>query len=238
MAAAKGTLYLIPVSFGEDDATAVLPRATLDAVRRLRRFIAENPKSARRFLKSAGYPLPLRDAHVATLDEHTSARELPALLAPLLEGEDCGLLSEAGCPAVADPGADLIRLAHARGVRVVPLVGPSAILLAVMACGLNGQQFAFHGYLPVDGAARARRLRELEDESTRSGAAQVFIEAPYRNGALLEAILGHCRGDTLLCIAADLTLPGESIATRAVSEWKKKPPALDRRPAMFVLWRS
>jgi 16S rRNA (cytidine1402-2'-O)-methyltransferase len=237
MTAAKGTLYLIPVSLGETDATNVMPQTTLAVVHRLRRFIVENPKSARRLLKSAAYPLPLRDAHMTTLDEHTPSRELTGLLAPLLEGEDCGLMSEAGCPAVADPGAELVRLAHAHGVRVVPLVGPSAILLALMACGLNGQRFAFHGYLPVESAARGRKLRELEDESGRSGAAQIFMEVPYRNGALLQAVLERCRGDTLLCIATELTLPGESIATRAISEWKKNPPALDRRPAMFVLWR-
>ena len=236
--APRGTLYLIPVGLGETEASAVLPEGTLSAVRGLRRFIAENPKSARRFLKSAGYPLPLRDVPISTLDEHTTPGDIPGLIAPLLEGEDCGLMSEAGCPAVADPGAALVRLAHARGVRVVPLVGPSAILLALMACGLNGQQFAFHGYLPVDSTERGRRLQELEVESARGGAAQVFIETPYRNGAMVQAVIERCRGDTLLCIAADLTLRGESIATRTVGEWKKKPPVLDRRPAVFVLWRA
>ena len=234
----RGTLYLIPVSFGGTDPAAVLPPATLTAVRGLRRFVAENPKSARRFLKAASHPLRLQDVQIDTLDEHTPGSELPRLLGPLLAGEDCGLMSEAGCPAVADPGAGLIRMAHARGVRVAPLVGPSAILLAVMSCGLNGQHFTFHGYLPVEGVDLKRRLRELEEHAARTGAAQAFIETPYRNGAVLRAMLDACRGDTLLCVATDLTLPAESVSTRTIAEWKKKPPDLDRRPTVFVLWRS
>jgi 16S rRNA (cytidine1402-2'-O)-methyltransferase len=233
----QGTLYLIPVSLGEIDAAAVLPQGTLSAVRGLRCFIAENPKSARRFLKSVAYPRPLREAEIATLDEHTTADELPALIAPLLRGEDCGLMAEAGCPAVADPGAALVRLAHTHDLRIVPLVGPSAILLALMASGLNGQHFTFHGYLPVETGERRRTLRELEDIAARTGGAQVFIETPYRNGAVLQAMLEHCRGDTLLCIATDLTLAGESISTRTIAEWKKRPPALDRRPTVFLLLR-
>jgi 16S rRNA (cytidine1402-2'-O)-methyltransferase len=238
MAAAKGTLYLIPVSLGATEAAAVLPQSTLAAVRQLRRFIAENPKSARRFLKSAGYPRPLRDADIATLDEHTPGRELPALIAPLLAGEDCGLMSEAGCPAVADPGAGLVRLAHAHDIRVAPLIGPSALLLALMACGLHGQHFTFHGYLPIGSEERNRKLRELEDAAARTGFTQLFIETPYRNGAMLQAMLGHCRDDTLLCMATELTLAGESIATRTIAEWKKKPPDLDRRPTVFLLLRE
>jgi 16S rRNA (cytidine1402-2'-O)-methyltransferase len=230
-----GTLYLIPIGLGSDDPGALLPPAALGVLSRLTRFIVENPKSARRFLKSAGYPHPLREAGMATLDEHTAAAELPQLIAPLLAGEDCGLMSEAGSPAVADPGADLVRLAHEAGVRVVPLVGPSAILLALMASGLNGQRFEFHGYLPVDAGQRALRLRELEERAARAGATQIFIETPYRNDAVLQAALDHCRGDTLLCIAVDLTLPTETIATRTVAAWKKNRPSLNRRPAVFLL---
>ena len=230
-----GTLYLIPIGLGSDDPRAILPPATHGVLSGLTRFIVENPKSARRFLKSAGYPRPLREASMATLDEHTAAAELPELIAPLLAGEDCGLMSEAGSPAVADPGADLVRLAHGAGVRVVPLVGPSAILLALMASGLGGQRFEFHGYLPVDAAQRARRLRELEDQSERAGATQIFIETPYRNDTVLQAALDHCRGDTLLCIAVDLTLPSETIATRTIAQWKENRPPLNRRPAVFLL---
>jgi 16S rRNA (cytidine1402-2'-O)-methyltransferase len=238
MRTATGTLYLVPVTLGGADAGMLLPPATLEVVRRLRHFVVENPKSARHFLRAAGYPRPLRDAQMKTLDEHTPAHELPALLEALRSGHDCGLMSEAGCPAVADPGAVLVRLAHEAGIRVAPLVGPSAILLALMGSGMNGQRFAFHSYLPVDRDERARRLRELEEDASRSGASHAFIETPYRNSALLQAVLESCRPDTALCIAADLTLPTESVTTRSIAEWKKTPPVLDRRPTVFVISRG
>ena len=234
--AGTGTLYLIPVGLGYDDARSVLPSATLDIARGLATFIAENAKTARAFLKGIGHPQPLQQIQIHILDEHTGERQIEALLAPLLTGEDCGLVSEAGCPAVADPGAALVRRAHEAGVRVMPLVGPSSILLALMASGMDGQRFAFHGYLPVDKAERARRLKELEQRAR--GETQIFIETPYRNAAMLQSVLEHCRGDTLLCVAADLTLPGGSVTTRAISEWKKKPPALDRRLVVFLLFRE
>jgi len=236
MAAAKGTLYLIPVALGDGDAASVLPPATVGAVRSLRTFIVENAKSARQFLKAAGYAHPLPQTRLEVLDEHTREDRLEALLAPLLAGEDCGLMSEAGCPAVADPGAALVRRAHEAGIRVVPLVGPSSVLLALMACGMNGQRFAFHGYLPVEARERARAIRALETRA--ADATQIFIETPYRNTALFQALLAHCRADTRLCIAADLTLPAEFVATRTIAEWKKKPPDLHRRPAVFLLWRE
>ncbi len=234
--AGKGTLYLIPVALGGEDARSVLPSATLDIARSLGTFIAENAKSARAFLKAIGHPRPLQQIPFHVLDEHTGERQVEALLALLQGGEDCGLVSEAGCPAVADPGAALVRRAHEAGVQVVPLVGPSSILLALMASGMDGQRFAFHGYLPVDKAKRARKLKELEQRARDE--TQVFIETPYRNASLLQSLLGHCAEDTLLCIAADLTLPGGSVATRAISEWKKKPPALDRRLVVFLLYRE
>jgi 16S rRNA (cytidine1402-2'-O)-methyltransferase len=230
----KGTLYLIPVALGGDDAASLVPPATLDAARRLKTFITENAKSARHFLKSIAHPRPLQQMNFHVLDEHT--RDVEPLLELLLSGEDCGLMSEAGCPAVADPGAALVRRAHQAGVHVVPLAGPSSVLLALMASGMSGQRFAFHGYLPVDRMERARKLKELEARA--SGETQIFIETPYRNGALLSALLEHCRGDTLLCIAADLTLPAEFVTTRTISEWKKKPPVLDRRLAVFLLSRA
>jgi 16S rRNA (cytidine1402-2'-O)-methyltransferase len=205
---------------------------------RIERFIAENPKTARAFLKACGYPRALQEVAIETLDEHTPQSHLDALLAPLVEGCDCALLSEAGCPAVADPGAGLVRLAHATGITVRPLVGPSALLLAIMASGLNGQRFAFHGYLPVERTARARKLAELERESERHSTAQLFIEAPYRNGALLDTILETCAHDTLLCVAADLTLATESVRTQTISHWKREKPELNRRPAVFLLYRE
>jgi len=231
-----GTLYLIPVALGGDNVQSALPPATLAIARRLDSFIVENAKSARRFLKTIGHPRPLQEIRFQILDEHTDERSVDSLLAPLFAGKDCGLMSEAGCPGVADPGAALVRRAHAAGMRVVPLVGPSSILLALMASGMEGQRFTFHGYLPVDKAGRSGRLKELEAK-TRDGT-QIFIETPYRSAAMLDALLESCRGDTLLCIAADLTLSSESVTTRAISEWKKKPPALDRRLVVFLLWRA
>lgn len=231
---ATGTLYLIPVGLGGDDAVSLVPPATRHVALKLRRFIAENPKSARRFLQAIGHPVPLQQIEMHVLDEHT--RDIEPLLGWLLSGVDCGLMSEAGCPAVADPGAALVRRAHEAGIAVVPLVGASSVLLALMASGMDGQRFAFHGYLPVDKAERVRRLKEIEAQAR--GATQIFIETPYRNAALLRSLLDHCRGDTILCIAVDLTLPGESVARRAIAEWKKKPPDLDRRLAVFLLYRG
>jgi 16S rRNA (cytidine1402-2'-O)-methyltransferase len=229
-----GKLYLIPVGLGGEDDGSLLPEATRNVARGLRTFVVENAKSARRFLQAIDHPLPLRQIEMHVLDEH--ARDVEPLLQLLASGVDCGLMSEAGCPAVADPGAALVRRAHAGGITVVPLVGPSSVLLALMASGLDGQRFAFHGYLPADPAGRARRLKEIEAQAAR--ATQIFIETPYRNTALLRSILVDCRGDTLLCIAVDLTLPTASVATRAIAEWKKKPPDLDRRPAVFLLYRE
>jgi 16S rRNA (cytidine1402-2'-O)-methyltransferase len=234
-----GTLYLIPSSLGAGEAMQVLPPSTLSVLAKLTAFIVENPRTARAFLKAAGYPYPLQDVEFRVCDEHTASREIAGLLQPLLEGRDCGLVSEAGCPAVADPGAAVVRLAHARDVRVVPLVGPSAILLALMASGLEGQRFAFHGYLPVEATPRRAALFELERDSRRERRTQIFIEAPYRNTQLLRAIFDACRGDTLLCLATDLTLATESIGTRTIAEWKARaPPVLNRRPTVFLLFCS
>ena len=234
----RGTLHLIPTALGGDDADAVLPGSTLRVLQRLISFIVENPKTARKFLKAAGYPRPLQSIELRTLDEHTPDAQLPALLAPLLAGRDCGLLSEAGCPAVADPGAALVRLAHAHGIRVVPWVGPSAVLLALMASGMNGQRFTFHGYLPVDRAQRREKLLELERDAQRVDSTQIFIEAPYRNQSSLQAVLETCRGDTLLCLATELTLSTESIRTQTIAAWKRKQPDINRRPTVFLLYRN
>ncbi|OGA40549.1 MAG: SAM-dependent methyltransferase [Betaproteobacteria bacterium RIFCSPLOWO2_12_FULL_62_13] len=233
-----GTLYLIPAALGGGDASAILAGSTLRVLVTLTSFIVEHPKSARRFLKAAGYPHPLQSLEFRTLDEHTAETQLPQLLEPLLAGRNCGLLSEAGCPAVADPGAGLVRLAHARGIRVVPLVGPSAVLLALMGSGLNGQRFSFHGYLPVDKEKRRAKLAELERDSLRGDTTQIFIETPYRNQSLLQAIVENCRDDTLLCLATELTLSTESIRTQPIGAWKKNPPDLDRRPTVFLLYQK
>jgi len=232
---ATGRLYLVPVTLGESELAAVVPQLVQQRVRALDHFVAENPKSARAYLKQVGMAKPLQELHIATLNEHTPQAAIAELAAPLLAGHDLGLMSEAGCPGVADPGAALVRYAHQRGIRVVPLVGPSSILLALMASGLNGQSFAFHGYLPVAELERERALRELEKQSRRLNQTQIFIETPYRNQKLLLSILGACAGSTLLCVAADVSLAAEDIRTQPLAAWKKHPPQLDRRPALFLL---
>ncbi len=234
---AKGTLFLVPTGLG-GDVPPLLPPGTQDVLGRLDCFIAENAKTARAFLKAAGYSRPLQDLAMEILDEHTPVARHAVLLEPLENGRDCGLLSEAGCPAVADPGAGLVRAAHAAGIRVVPLVGPSALLLALMASGLNGQRFCFQGYLPVERAARTVRVKAIEEVSEAEQITQIFIEAPYRNDALLAGLLDICRGDTLLCVATDLTLPTESIQTLTITDWKRVRPAINRRPTVFLLYRE
>lgn len=223
-------LYAIPAPLGGAPADA-LPAGALAIVRSLKDFVAENAKSARAFLAGAG--LPVRELSIATLDEHT--REIAPLLQPLRDGRSLGLLSEAGCPAIADPGAALVEAAHRARFRVVPLVGPCSITLALMASGLEGQRFAFCGYLPREKPARERRIRELESRSRRERETEIFIETPYRNEALLEALLATCAAATSLCVAADLTLPSESIATKTIAEWRAAPASLGRRPAVFLL---
>ena len=229
------TLYLIPVTLGESGLEAVIPQAVQQRVRALQYFVAENPKSARAYLKQVGMPKPLQELHIAALNEHTPDAAVAGMAAPLLAGHDVGVMSEAGCPGIADPGAKLVLHAHRHGIRVVPLVGPSSILLALMASGLNGQSFVFHGYLPVADSEREKTLRELEKQSRRLKQTQIFIETPYRNQKLLQSIAGVCAGATRLCVAADITLAGEDIRTRTVTEWKKNLPQLDRRPALFLL---
>lgn len=232
---APGTLFLIPTTLGATALGAVVPAEVQSRARALEYFVAENPKTARAYLKQVGTAQPLQQLHIATLNQHTPEAAIAGLAAPLLAGHDVGVMSEAGCPGIADPGAQLVLYAHQRGIRVVPLVGPSSILLALMASGLNGQSFVFHGYLPVAEAERERALRELEKQSRRLAQTQIFIETPYRNQKLLASIVAICAGSSLLCVAADLTLPSEDIRTMTVAAWKKHPPQLERRPALFLL---
>lgn len=232
-----GTLYLIPTPLGDTALDQVLPEHTRRIASGLTTFVVEHAKTARAFLKQLPTALPLQQLTLLELNEHTPIQALDALLAPLLAGQDVGLISEAGCPAVADPGADLVRLAHARGIAVRPLVGPSSILLALMASGLVGQRFAFHGYLPAKPEERAQALRELEKRAGRDDAAQAFIETPYRNDALLETILATCRDDTLVTVARDLTLDSELVVTRPVAAWRNAVPDLHKRPTVFLLYR-
>lgn len=232
----KGTLYLIPVPLGQSPLDAVLPPHVRERAKQLKQFVAENAKSARAFLKMLPCETPLQQIDIRELSEHTSAKALPELLAPLIAGQDVGLISEAGCPAVADPGANLVALAQQEGIRVVPMVGPSSILLALMASGLSGQNFAFHGYLPVKDDERQKKLRDLEKDSQREKRAQIFIETPYRNRQMLETALKACAAGTRICVATDLTLDSERIATRTVAEWRRQElPEIDRRPTVFLL---
>jgi 16S rRNA (cytidine1402-2'-O)-methyltransferase len=231
-----GMLFLIPSSLGPTPWAAYLPAETRDIACRLSRFIVENAKTARAELKRLGHPLPMREIRIEQLPERISPADAEFMLAPVLAGEDAGLLSEAGCPGVADPGALLVRRAHSLNIAVRPLVGPSSLLMALMASGLEGQRFAFHGYLPVREPERARRLVELEHESQRFDQTQICIEAPYRNDALLHSMLAVCQPGTQLCIATDLTTATEEIATYAIAEWRRRvAPKLDRRPTVFLL---
>ena len=240
----NGTLYLIPNSLGPGALDEVLPASVRQTTAQLDYFIAENAKTARAFLKlvSTTHPLgkPLQEIEIRELNINTAASELPALLAPLLAGRNAGLVSEAGVPAVADPGADLVRLAHQKNIPVKPLVGPSSILLALMASGLNGQSFAFQGYLPTDSGQRANRLRQLEQRSRQEKQTQIFIETPYRNEAMLEAIANHCTSSTLLTVATDLTLETETVRTQSVQIWKNEItagrfPDFKKMPTVFLL---
>ncbi len=230
-----GFLYLIPTPLGETSLDTILPKSVSQHIDYIEYFVAESAKTARAFLKLAGTKKPLQALHISELNEHTKSTDLLELLAPLFDGYDVGLLSEAGCPAVADPGANLVRLAHENHIRVIPLVGPSSILLALMASGLNGQRFAFQGYLPPHKAERIKRINELEQESARHKQTQIFIEAPYRNNALLEDMLASCKPSTMLCIAIDLTTADEKIFTQPVSKWRKAVPDLNRKPSIFLL---
>ena len=233
----RGSLYLVPVALGEHTPWAhFLPAQAQAITAGLRHFVVETARAARAHLKQLDYPHPLRETDIRELPAEAADAALDALLAPALAGADVGLLSDAGCPAVADPGARLVARAHALGLRVVPLVGPSSILLGLMGSGLNGQSFAFHGYLPVAEGERDAALRTLEDESRKLGRTQIFIETPYRNERMFEALLRTLKPETRLCVACELNTAGELLLTRTLREWKKAArPALARRPALFLL---
>ncbi len=230
------TLYLIPTPLGELPADNWVIPAQRALVQPIRHFVVEAAKTARKHLKQLELATPLQQLELAELNEHTLSADIARLLAPLEAGHDLGLLSEAGCPAIADPGANLVRLAHERGFAVEPLVGPSSILLALMASGSNGQRFAFHGYLPVDTAERTATLRRLEQESRERDCAQLFIETPYRNNQLLTILRDTLKPATLLTAACDLTLPNQTVVSRRVGAWPNPAPDLHKRPAIFVLY--
>lgn len=233
-----GTLFLIPSTLGADAPLETIPAQTVSLLHRIDHLIVESPKQARRFLQQCGIRVSARTIQFHVLDEHTTDRDLPALLTPMMEGHDTGVLSDAGCPGVADPGARLVRLAHEKRIEVMPLVGPSSIVLALMASGLNGQQFAFHGYLPVEPSARTAAIVSLEKRARTRNETQIFIETPYRNDQIFAALTQTCAPDSMLCIAADLTLPAQFIRTMTIRQWRTSTPDLNRRPTVFLLGSS
>jgi 16S rRNA (cytidine1402-2'-O)-methyltransferase len=234
-AAARGQLHLIPVGLGDAPVDRWLPPEVRALAARLDTYIAENAKTARAFLKAVGTIRPLQDIAIHTLTEKTDSAQIQAWLQPLRKGGEIGLVSEAGCPAVADPGARVADIAHMMGLTVRPWVGPSSILLALMASGLDGQRFAFHGYAPVEPNERARQLRAWEQHSSRNNQTQMLIETPYRNAAMFSALVGALRGDTRLCVGRSLTTADEWVRTRTVADWKSRPaPDLDKKPTLFL----
>lgn len=234
----KGTLYLIPSTLGDTSSSNSLPEINLRVIEKLHYFVVEDLRTARRFLKKILPGITIDDISFQILSEHTPLQEVSLLLAPALEGMDMGLLSEAGLPCVADPGALLVSYAHEIGVKIVPLTGPSSVFLALMASGFNGQNFAFSGYLPIDKKERVTKIRELESFAYQQDQTQIFIETPYRNQQLMEALVETCRPQTRICIAVNLTMPDELIITNTAEQWKRmKWPDIQKKPVVFLLYR-
>ncbi len=230
-----GKLYLFPSPLGDNEPREVIPGPVLDRMLEIRTFVVEEVRTARRFLSRAGLKGHIGELAFHELNEHTQPKEVEALAALFENGQDVGLITEAGLPAVADPGALLVALCHRRGIEVVPFTGPSSLMLALMASGLDGQSFAFCGYLPAKTDERRSAIRTVEKRSSQLHQTQLFIETPYRNDSLMADLLASCREDTRLCIAADLTLPTATIRTRTVREWKKAPLEIGKRPCVFLL---
>lgn len=232
----NGSLYLIPCTLGESGNDKVLPVHVMNIAKKLKYFAVEHPKTARHFLGSLGLPHPIQEVDMKVLDKHTPQSELVKIIEPIYHGHDIGILSEAGCPGIADPGSDLVRWAQKKNIKVVPLVGPSSILLALMASGLNGQSFTFHGYLSANEEKRKIDIQELEKESIARNQTQLFIETPYRNQKMFKTLINVCNEQTLLCLATDITLETEEIKTKTIGQWKKETePELNKRPTIFLL---
>lgn len=234
----KGTLYLIPVVMAENAVAKSLTPFLVDTINAIDEYIVENEKTARRCLKEAGLKTPQSDLIIHDYGKHNREGSLKSYFKGLEQGKNVGLMSEAGCPGIADPGAEIIAEAHKRNINVVPLVGPSSLLLALMASGFNGQSFAFQGYLPIDKMARAKKIKDLEGFAERFKQTQLFIETPFRNNPMLEEILRTCRPDTLLCIASNLTAEDEFVKTKSIGDWRKEAPDLHKKPTIFLLYRT
>ena len=233
-----GTLFLIPVPLAEDAAAKTFTPYLVDTINHIKEYIVENEKTARRFLKEAGLKTPQSELTIHDYGKHSRNNSLKPFFTGLQAGNDVGLMSEAGCPGIADPGADIVAEAHRRGIKVVPLVGPSSILLALMASGFNGQGFAFQGYLPIDKVDRSRKIKELENLSDKLNQTQIFIETPFRNNPLLEEILKTGNPKTKLCIACNLTAADELVQTKTIAEWQTQVPDLHKKPTIFLISRS
>ena len=233
----EAALYLIPVTLGDTPIKSVLPEYNSEVIAGIRHFIVEDVRSARRFLRKVDPQFDIDGSQFYELNKHTAPEVVAGYLKPLQSGMPMGVISEAGCPAVADPGADVVAIAQRKGMKVVPLVGPSSIILSVMASGFNGQSFAFNGYLPIKPDDRAKKLRQLEQRIYNEDQTQLFIETPYRNGKMIEDILATCRPQTKLCIAANLTCEDEYVHTRTVKEWRGKVPDLSKIPCIFLLYK-
>lgn len=231
----RGKLYLIPTTLGEMNPHDVLPQTVKRAIDFIDDYIVENEKTARKFIKSIHPEKAQSTLRISTLNKHTEVGEYNTLIAPCLSGMNIGLMSEAGCPGVADPGAVIVKIAHEKGIQVVPLVGPSSILLAMMGSGMNGQSFAFNGYLPIDKGEKKAALKNFENLSNTKNQSQIFIETPYRNNKLLEDLLQALQPNTHLCIATDITLPTEYIKTLTVADWKNTKVDLHNRPTIFII---
>lgn len=230
-------LYLLPVTLGDTPIEKVLPAYNKEIILGIKHFIVEDVRSARRFLKKVEASINIDELTFYPLNKHTSPDDLSGYLKPLQEGHSMGVISEAGCPAVADPGADVVAMAQRKNLKVVPLVGPSSIILSVMGSGFNGQSFAFHGYLPIEAADRIKRLKELEGRIYSENQTQLFIETPYRNNKMMEDIVKTCRPQTKLCIAANITCEGEYIHTKTIREWKGHLPDLTKVPCIFLIYK-
>lgn len=233
----KPALYLIPVTLSDVPLSQVLPATNIEVVRGISHFIVENVRSARRFLKRCDRAIDIDQLTFYELNRHTDPKEIASYLAPLEKGLPMGVISEAGCPAIADPGADVVAIAQHRGLTVVPLVGPSSILMGLMASGFNGQSFAFVGYLPIEASARVRRLKELEQRILRDDQTQIFIETPYRNNTLLADLVKHLPGNLRLCVASDITGENERIVTRTIAQWAAQKPDFGKIPTIFLLYK-
>lgn len=232
------SLYLIPVTLGDSPIDQVLPPFNTKVITNLSYFIVENVRSARRFLKKCNPDIDINALTFYELNKHTLKEEVATFLSPLKLGKSVGVISEAGCPAIADPGADVVAIAQRDGYKVVPLVGPSSILMALMASGFNGQSFAFHGYLPIDAAERVKTLKHLETRAYNEDQTQIFIETPYRNDKLAEDILLHCKSQTKLCIAMNISCENEYIVTKKVGAWKNSLPKMHKQPCVFLIYRG